>query len=788
MGLSSIPTILLLALGFSALPAVARPAPVPQAPGAGTGASSYWVSSIARKGAPAFGEPGYQVFRNVRDFGAKGDGTTDDTDAINRAISEGGRCGQGCPSSTTTPAMIFFPPGQYVVSKPIIQFYYTQLVGDASNPPTLFASPGFQGMAVIDADPYDDQGNNWWINQNNFFRQVRNFVIDLTRLPPNQGAGIHWQVAQATSLQNIVFNMHQGGGEENKQLGIFMDNGSGGFMADLTFIGGHYGAFLGSQQFTTRNLTFRNCQTAIFVNWNWAWTLQDINIDGCGVGLDMANGGESQTVGSVLLLDSVISNTEVGIKTAYNPQVSATNGTLIINNVDMTVNVPAAVLSEATKSALLPGNSRISAWVQGKANNGQRPLGNNLAVQGPQETVQIPDVLLNKATGRVFTRTKPQYENVPASAFLSVKDHGAKGDGKTDDTAAIQAVFDRCTRDQIVYFDHGAYLVTDTVRVPSHIKITGEIWPLILAGGDRAFKEQTRPRPVFQVGRPGEKGAVELSELMFETAGPQPGAVMIEWNVAEESQGASGMWDVHVRIGGSAGTGLQLAQCGKAPEKAAEADPACFGAHTMLHVTPQASAYIENCWFWVADHDLEPAANNSQINVFNGRGVLLESQAPVWLWGTASEHSVLYNYQLRNASNAYLALIQTETPYFQGNPEATTPFVVDAARGDPDFSTCQGAAGCARAWGVRAVDSRDVFVFGAGLYSFFDNYAQECLDTESCQANMVSLENSAVHFFGLSTKAAVNMLTVDGQSAALDADNRNNFCATLAHFSSPAVQ
>jgi hypothetical protein len=44
-----------------------------------------------------------------------------------------------------------------------------------------------------------------------------------------------------------------------------MDNGSGGFMTDLTFNGGKYGAFFGNQQFTTRNLIFNNCQTAIFM-------------------------------------------------------------------------------------------------------------------------------------------------------------------------------------------------------------------------------------------------------------------------------------------------------------------------------------------------------------------------------------------------------------------------------------------------------------------------------------------------------------------------------------------
>lgn len=103
------------------------------------------------------------------------------------------------------------------MSTPIIQYYYTQLVGDALTLPTIKAAAGFTGMAVIDADPYDDSGNNWYTNQNNFFRQIRNFVIDLTAMPATAGAGIHWQVAQATSLQNIVFNMRTDGGTSNAQ-------------------------------------------------------------------------------------------------------------------------------------------------------------------------------------------------------------------------------------------------------------------------------------------------------------------------------------------------------------------------------------------------------------------------------------------------------------------------------------------------------------------------------------------------------------------------------------------
>ena len=299
-----------------------------------------------------------------------------------------------------------------------------------------------------------------------------------------------------------------------------------------------------------------------------------------------------------------------------------------------------------------------------------------------------------------------------------------------------------------------------------------------MAGGSTTFHDQANPAPVFQVGQPGDTGSVEMSDLIFETAGAQPGAVMVEWNVHEESQGSAGMWDVHIRIGGSAGTRLQSDTCTKNPNATHEAVSACEGAFLLLHVTKQASIYLENNWFWVSDHELDLGDHN-QIDIYNGRGVLIESdEGPVWMVGTSSEHSVLYNYQVANASNVYMGLIQTETPYFQSNPDATTPFTSNAAYSDPVFS---GSASVNKAWGLRILDSDDVYVFGGGLYSFFDNYDQTCLETESCQTNMVSLENSNnINLYALSTKASINMVTIDGNGVALDADNRNNFCAAIA--------
>lgn len=101
--------------------------------------------------------------------------------------------------------------------------------------PTIKGAANFSGIALIDTDVYipGGKGNEWYINQNQFYRQIRNFVIDLRGMPRSnvQGGqtyvptGIHWQVAQATSLQNIDFVMPVSDSSgSTTAVGIFIEN------------------------------------------------------------------------------------------------------------------------------------------------------------------------------------------------------------------------------------------------------------------------------------------------------------------------------------------------------------------------------------------------------------------------------------------------------------------------------------------------------------------------------------------------------------------------------------
>ena len=77
-------------------------------------------------------------FASVRDFGAVGDGSTDDTDAINRALYQ-----LYCRDVTTqVRRSLYFPAGTYRVSDSIVIPTWAKLVGEGADCSIIFLDPG----------------------------------------------------------------------------------------------------------------------------------------------------------------------------------------------------------------------------------------------------------------------------------------------------------------------------------------------------------------------------------------------------------------------------------------------------------------------------------------------------------------------------------------------------------------------------------------------------------------------------------------------------------------------
>ncbi|ROW13772.1 hypothetical protein VPNG_03661 [Cytospora leucostoma] len=768
------------------------------------------MENIIHQGKASFNpDTTYQVFRNVKEFGAKGDGVTDDTAAINAAISSGNRCGFNgtCVATTTTPATVYFPAGTYLVSSSILDFYYTQLIGDPTSMPTIKGSADFKAVGgtsmMIDADKYESDGDLAYGATNVFFRQIRNLVIDTTDVPGTVYA-IHWPSSQATTMQNVVFQLSDA--PDNQHTGIFMEEGSGGFLGDLAFYGGQYGAQFGNQQYTVRNLTFVDCQTAILQLWDWFWVYKDITIVNCDVGINMT----ATAIGSAVLLDSFFYNTSLGIvsnRSVSDPGTTPAQGTLVLENVGFS-NVDS--IFQGQNGTVIEAQEDNGTFITGKIlGNVYTPDGPDFAFDGPDKWFPSPEAL--KENSKYYGRPKPQYEDTIVNLFLSPRTFGAKGDGVSDDTAALTLFFliisEYFSQGIVGFVDAGYYKVTNTIYIPPNVRIVGEALSSVIMGSGPAFEDRNNPRPVVQVGKPGQTGYIEWSDMMISTQGSTSGAVMIEYNLAGCSgcQEPSGMWDVHIRVGGFAGSQLQLAECPTTPDQTNVINSNCIAAYMGMHITSAANdLYMENQWFWVADHDIEDL-NNTQVSVYGGRGLLIESEAGrIWNVASGVEHWALYQYQLINTQNIWMGQIQTETPYYQPNPPAPYPFdKIDDTLHDPDFSSdCAGldhssisganiTAPCEMAWGLRVINSSNVVIYGAGHYSFFNNYNTTCSDgphgaTMKCQSRIVWIEDSNtsenVVIYDLNTIGAISMVTHNGTDVALWDDNWSVFGESLPLF------
>lgn len=137
-------------------------------------------------------------------------------------------------------------------------------------------------------------------------------------------------------------------------------------------------------------------------------------------------------------MDAVVSNTTVFVQSS-----ASSNGTLpyslVLNNIQL-INVTTAVGVVSGTTVLAGGTTTIASWGQGNVYSGTG--GQKMWMQGDIVSANKSSVLLDSA-GKIFGKGHPQYASYATSEIISIKSQGAKGDGKTDDTTAIQNVLDQ---------------------------------------------------------------------------------------------------------------------------------------------------------------------------------------------------------------------------------------------------------------------------------------------------------------------------------------------------------
>ncbi|CAG8942997.1 unnamed protein product [Penicillium salamii] len=699
----------------------------------------------------------YPVYRNAMDYSVVNDGTGDQTTRLQQAIDDdgagGSRKGQGV---ARYPAQVYLPGGVYQLGSTLDLTVGTIILGDPLNPPVIKAAKGFNGdYLVMGFDSHAGQP------ETSFAIVMKNIILDTTALDPSRKIGaLQWGVAQGSGLTNLKISMPT---DSVGHVGIDIKAGSTIAVTDVDITGGAIGIRNSNQQVNFKNVSFKSCGTGFTAAGGWTVLLQHATFEGCGTGIDMT----SNALGSMVLLDSIAVNTGpvVRFHDSSKDQGSQNSQFLIQNLKHDTAN---AIAVDTDGKVVLAATPHVNTWVWGTVVPERYETGASWDTKRP-EPLLVDD--------KYFIKAQPTYQDFTKEDVVNVKlvsAHKVNGDGQTDDTDSLNAILaanaDSC---KVTYIPHGVYRVSDTIFVPVGTRIVGEAWSVISGYGSK-FKNSNQPRPVVQLGKPGDVGLIEIQDMRFSVGEILPGAKIIEINAAGSQPGDVGMWNTMALVGGTADTSIATTCTSQDPKN-------CMAAFMVMHLTESSSAYIENFWGWTADHNLD---SQSMLTIIStGRGILVEATKGTWLTGTGSEHHWLYNYNFHNAQNVFAGLLQTESPYMQGKGEyqaAPAPWTALAQYGDPDFSWC-GADDqkCRSALATNIDGGSNLALYNSAAWAFFDGswnglYNEPC--EGECQSNMMRVTNDPVNlvWYSISTRKT-DVMVLDGKTNPREANHQGGW-------------
>ncbi|RYP03367.1 hypothetical protein DL764_005182 [Monosporascus ibericus] len=729
------------------LAARALASPVPQGDGAAQNAprqaTSYWYANMDHTGPYRGYAPGldnsdsYTVFVSV----SPGDGGAGIQRAINDASNGATRHGQWLASE---PRVVYIPPGTYEVSETIYMNTATILVGDATdNGRSSMASKNPQGRPMT-GDVNDVQQAKTRPRVRNTTHTVNPAGFNgfaLTR-EGTEFTALYWGVAQVAQLSNVKIRMAysvNGRGHSGIRLG----RGSTLGLADVRVERGQNGIWHdGHQQALYKSIYFYQNTVGMLISGANTITIHASTFD--TVGTAVLNTGGSPYIG---LIDAKSVNSGITLRTTVYPSI-------LIDNLTKDTDSAVVVVPERT---VLGARSHVDTFTYGNT-VGRDPVYGETASSVPRPASLAPG-------GDFLAIPAPSYAGNTVDDFINVKDpaqnggHEVLGDNTRDESAVLNQILRYAAESgKIAYFPFGLYRVDDTLFVPAGSRIVGEAWAAITGNGE-GFKDSSSPKPVVQIGNPGDVGVAQISDMRFTVSDVLPGAIIVQYHMAGNSPGDVALWNSMIEtansfttVGGTRGAEALTNACRDAANE-------CRGASIGLHLAKTSSAYIENVWNWVADHITEDFDGGSRIAAKGG--TLVEAAAGgTWLHALGSEHYWLYQLNLRGARGVFVSLLQSETNYDQGdNVEQTppAPWVPDVASwGDPDFSWCSAAdTRCRMGFSNYIQGGSDIYHYGSASWAFFSGPGyQSCAGTYACQNHMhwITETPDNLQVFGLCSK------------------------------------
>lgn len=582
--------------------------------------------------------------RAVALTGAVGDGKADDSAAIQAAIDKA--------QDDRGEGIVFIPEGRYRISRTIYVWPAVRVIGWGAKRPVLVLgdnTPGFsKGVAdmVIFAGarpheapitgagtetrgsarrvPFPPPGSvppNPDISDANpgtFYSAMSNIDFEIGK--GNAGAvGIRFHGAQHDYLSHMDFHIGSG------LAGI---NQVANEAEDLRFFGGRYGILTEKPspawQFTLIDSQFEGQREAAIREHEASLTLVNASFRNVPVAIDIDAGYsdwlwvKNSRFENIAKAAVIVSNeknvyTQIGVENA------------------VAANTPVfAQFRESGKTLGSGGAYEVKAFNHGLIVPAPGLPGETGTRWDASPLAALP------ATPPPAIRALP-----PTSQWVNIRSLGVKGDGKTDDTAAIRHAIDTA---KVIYVPSGRYIVHDTIKLKADTVLIGlhpSITQFDLPDNTPGFAGIGAPKALLETPKGGDNIVAGIG--LF-TGGINPRAVEALW------QSGAGSLMNDVRFLGGHGTNNPDGSRWDPYNANHSADPdpkkRWDGQYPSLWITGGGGGTFTNLW---------------SVDTYANPGVLVSDTAtPGNIYELSNEHHVRTEIALHNVQNWNLYAPQTE--------------------------------------------------------------------------------------------------------------------------------
>ncbi|MBI5769306.1 MAG: SMP-30/gluconolactonase/LRE family protein [Verrucomicrobia bacterium] len=578
-------------------------------------------------------------------FGAHADGAGDDADALQAAVNR--------VQETTRIGVVLIPAGRYRLGKTVRVWQGIRLIGYGATRPVFVLgrdTPGFQsgtGRYLIHfADNRPPEGGPIVdASEFTFYSGMSNINFELQDGNP-AAIAVRFHVAQHSALTHMDFRV----GSARAAL-----EDIGNQASDIHVHGGQYGIITKRTapvwQFLLMDSSFDGQRTAAIQTMEAGMTLVRVKISNTPVALQIAPGEVEQLYARDLQLEN-IRDAAFAAGNWRNAHSAVTLTNIACTNVphffagDPPVDAPAPhYVMEHFSLGLEIGADGRDAGIHLRHRERAR------AQPAPAVASDIPPL-------------------PPMAQWINVRSLGAKGDGTTDDTAALRTAIERHAA---LFFPSGIYRVSGSLTLKPDTALIG-LNPgntqIALLDGSEGFAGEGDPIGVVVAPRSGRN---IISSLAVATGVRNPRAAGVIWlagpasmldDVSFPVRGGGGFFGG--RGPGLAGRGATGAT-GGAPATPPAPPPGGFGRGPSYSNTQAADLLVKDGGGGIFRGNW-PHDTNGKV------GLRVENTStPCKIYQMSVEHHARIETQFHNVRNWEIYALQTE----EENPAGAEAYAID---------------------------------------------------------------------------------------------------------------